>query len=183
MERSASYLPRVRQPPWTVSSLGETQYVMAVVVHSRYIRLVILVSLLQSCVPVLHFPLLGLSQCRNGTQLIEYLMFFLEAQSSEVMFEVLKVELSLSSFVNGPQQAAHFFSRQFFASITHKGNEVFSSDRLPVFTEKREDVRGIEIKGTKQSPMGLHESIWIRYYLLYWMMTYEKSLVVIHSIF
>lgn len=110
-------------------------------------------------------------------------MLFSQAKSGKEVLEIFNIQLPFSSLVNYPQQTSNFLHRQFFTSIAHESNQVLSSDKLPVSTEKREDMRRIKVKRTQQSSVGLHESKLVNLYLLYWVMIYENSLVVIHSIF
>lgn len=87
-------------------------------------------------------------------------MLFFETKRCKEIFEVISVKLSLSSSVNGSQQTSNFFSWQFLSSISHKGNEIFSSNELSIAAQHRKDMRGIEIERTQKSSVGFHESEW-----------------------
>lgn len=73
-------------------------------------------------------------------------MFFFESQRREIVLKVFKVELSLSSFVDGSQQTSHFFLCYFSAKLSDVLDYIFPSDELSIATDGTEDILGIKIE-------------------------------------
>jgi predicted lipoprotein with Yx(FWY)xxD motif len=85
-------------------------------------------------------------------------VFALEAQRGHVVLEVLEEELPLALAVNGGQQTPDLLAGQFALVARHEGQQVLARDGLPVRTQQTEDVGGVEVEGTQQRLVQLHQS-------------------------
>lgn len=166
------------------ASLAVAQNVVALLVHALRVGFVVLVAFLQGLPPLLRWTAgRCVPQGRDGTQLVEYLMFLSEAEGGEEVFEVFEAELSLASAVDDPEETADFLLGEFPSLVGEEILEVLSGEAVSVTTEVCENGCGVEVEGAEEGLVQLHESEWGGRYLEYSVMTWEKSLAAIHSIF
>ena len=130
-------------------------------IHTCHIRFVVFVSVFQCLIAIFwnnFFALLSLTQSWNRTELVKYLVLFFEAKSSKEIFEILNIKLSFSSFIGHSKQSSNFFSRNLSTIVFDKPDQIFSSDKLSIFTNNFEDMFKIEIERTQQSLMKNYQS-------------------------
>lgn len=69
---------------------------VALLIHSLHIGFVVFVPLFESGVAIAHqspqLCLLRLLQCRDWTEFIKYLMFLLEAEGCQKIFEIVEIK-------------------------------------------------------------------------------------------
>jgi hypothetical protein len=99
------------------------------------------------------------------------------------VLEIFEAELSLASAVDNSEQTADFLLGEFSSLVSEEIMEVLSSEAVSVTTKVCENSCCVEVEGTEKSLVQLHESKLRGRYLEYSVMTWEKSLAAIHSIF
>jgi hypothetical protein len=135
---------------------------VSLLIHAAHVGLVVLVPVLQSLVAVTRCPpqlcLLRLLQRGDGAQLVEDLMFALQAQSRQEVLEVLHVEVPLPFAVDGRQQTADLLGGDLPLLVGHEGHDVLAGDGFAVGAELREDLHCVEVEGAEEGLVQLHKS-------------------------